>query len=102
MTIWEGIVRPQKTEEEIRLKRISDVTNWLPALKYSELYFRAGTYFFAYKRGDDGIVIGTCSKQKVFGKVVSDVNRKKLCRNFHRRYRKLTRLQETFDGKSSR
>ena len=92
-------MRVQKSPEEILEGRIKDVTKWQPALLNAELFFRAGTYFFAHWRGKDGLVIGTCSKKRVFGKVVSDTEGAKLLKLFRKRYKKLIKLQRIGENK---
>ena len=94
-------MRVQKSPEEILKGRIEDVTKWQPALKGAEIFFRAGTYFFAHWRGAEGIVIGTCSKHKVFAKVVSDNNNITLLKAFRKRYKKLERLRSIEENKET-
>jgi len=94
-------MRVQKSPEEIREGRVNDVIKWQPALAGGELFFRAGTYFFAYWRGANGIVIGTCSKHKVFAKVVSDTEGVSLLKSFRKKYKKLERLQRIKENKET-
>lgn len=79
-------MKPQLSEEEILAMRLYAIHTFLPATKRADIYFRHGTYFWCYPRGEHGIVIGCGDKKHIFQKEVSDTNGKELRRAFNRKY----------------